>query len=187
MADNNLINGKNPMYRKPSLLESLGLTFIRLSNCSESSNINCLDYSRLEAFEFQPGKSHRLRLINAGGDGVQRFSIDGHTMIVIANDFTPVVPYRSDIISLGVGQRTDIVVVATEPANSSWWIRSDFTTGSCGLSNQPHSLAAIYYPEADTFKLPNSTATPAQSDKSVLFCKNVSMAAVIDLHLISKD
>jgi hypothetical protein len=34
-------------------------------------------------------------LINAGAEGIQKFSLDGHTMTVIANDFVPVLPYQT--------------------------------------------------------------------------------------------
>ncbi|MCJ1432483.1 hypothetical protein MMC27_001840 [Xylographa pallens] len=134
----------------------------------------------MATFQFQTGKTHRLRLVNVGGDGIQRFSIDGHVMTVIANDFTPVVPYQSDIISLGVGQRTDIIATAEGLPNSSWWMRSDFTTEPCGISNQPHALAAIYYSEANTSLPPKSSAAPALTNDSVLFCQNVSIVLLND-------
>jgi FtsP/CotA-like multicopper oxidase with cupredoxin domain len=38
---------------------------------------------------------HRLRLINAGAEGIQHFSLDGHNMTVIANDFVPIIPYQT--------------------------------------------------------------------------------------------
>jgi len=44
-------------------------------------------------FRFTPGKKHRLQLINAGAEGIQKFSIDGHNLTVIANDFVPIEPY----------------------------------------------------------------------------------------------
>jgi len=56
----------------------------------------------LSKFRFQKGKTHRLRLINAGAEGIQRFSIDGHNMTVIANDFVPVQPYTTQVVTLGV-------------------------------------------------------------------------------------
>jgi FtsP/CotA-like multicopper oxidase with cupredoxin domain len=56
----------------------------------------------LSKFRFQQGKTHRLRLINAGAEGIQRFSIDGHDMTVIANDFVPLQPYTTQVVTLGV-------------------------------------------------------------------------------------
>ena len=113
----------------------------------------------MSKFMFQTGKTHRLRLVNAGGDGIQRFAIDGHKMTVIANDFVPVIPYHTDVVILGVGQRTDILVTATSNVSSAFWMRSNFTLAPCGIANQPLALAAIYYPLANTSALPKSTAT----------------------------
>lgn len=56
----------------------------------------------LSKFKFQTGKTHRLRLINAGAEGIQRFTIDNHVMTVIANDFVPVQPYTTNVVTLGV-------------------------------------------------------------------------------------
>ena len=53
-------------------------------------------------FSFTSGKTHRLRLINAGSEGLIRFTIDNHNMIVFAQDFVPVVPYTTNVVTLGV-------------------------------------------------------------------------------------
>jgi len=44
----------------------------------------------------------RIRIINAGSEGIQKFSIDDHDLIVIANDFTQIVPYTTKIVTLAV-------------------------------------------------------------------------------------
>jgi FtsP/CotA-like multicopper oxidase with cupredoxin domain len=38
---------------------------------------------------------HRLRLTNAGAEAIQKFTLDGHNMTVIANDFVPIIPYQT--------------------------------------------------------------------------------------------
>ena len=83
-------------------------------------------------------------------------------MTVMANDFVPVRPYTTNVVTLGIGQRTDVIVKANMPSDSAVWMRSDIST-NCSLTNQPHALAAIYYDKADTSKTPNTTAT-AYSD-----------------------
>ena len=69
LSSSNLINGK---MRFP---------------CGKTS-LPCVqaDYARLN---FTTGKRHRLRLVNMGSNAVQKFSIDGHTLEVISNDFMP--------------------------------------------------------------------------------------------------
>ena len=141
-SDNNLINGKMNY------------------NCSLVTNgAACTPNAGLSKFKFTSGKKHRLRLINGGSEGLQRFTIDGLTMTVIANDFVPVQPYNTNVVTLGIGQRTDVIVTATGPPNSAIWMRADLST-NCSLYTQPHALAAIYYEQADTTKVPTTTATP---------------------------
>lgn len=84
---NNLINGKMSY------------------NCSlVTDGTPCTENAGLSKFRFATGKKHRLRLINAGAEGIQKFSIDGHTMTVIANDFVPIRPYETEIVTLGVSR-----------------------------------------------------------------------------------
>lgn len=72
-------------------------------NCSlVTDGTPCTPNAGLAKFHFTSGKVHRLRLINGGAEGLQRFSIDGHNMTVIANDFVPVVPYDTNVVTLGV-------------------------------------------------------------------------------------
>ena len=103
---------------------------------------------------------HRLRLINSGAEGTQVFTIDNHNMTVIANDFVPVKPYVTNKVTLGIGQRTDVLVLANGKPTDAVFMRSDMV---CSLTNQPNALAAIYYPQADTTAKPNTTATPYTS------------------------
>ena len=84
-SDNNLINGKMDF------------------DCSTvASGQQCTPNAGIAKFKFTAGKTHRLRLINAGAEGIQRFTIDNHTMTVIANDFVPVQPYQTNVVTLGV-------------------------------------------------------------------------------------
>lgn len=69
-SQNNLINGKNNY------------------NCSLiTDGTPCTPNAGLSKFQFTSGKTYRLRLINAGSEGIQRFSLDGHSMQVMAYDF----------------------------------------------------------------------------------------------------
>lgn len=141
-SDNNLINGKMN-YDCGLLLDK---------------NTQCTSNSGLSKFKFQSGKTHRLRLINTGAEGIQYFTIDGHNMTIIANDFVPIVPYTTDVVTLGVGQRSDIIVTATGAPNSTYWMRSNLSA-VCDAPNQPYALAAIYYEDADTTAVPHTSPT----------------------------
>ena len=92
--------------------------------------------------------------------GIQKFSIDGHIMTVIATDFIPTIPYTTDVVTLGVGQRTDVLITADNYSESLYWMRSQAPGGEmCGGSSVPEALAAVYYEGADTTSWPASIST----------------------------
>jgi FtsP/CotA-like multicopper oxidase with cupredoxin domain len=143
LSDNNLINGK--------------MNF-DCSTVAQGDKTKCTNNAGISKFKFTTGKTHRLRLINAGAEGLQRFSIDGHQMTVIANDFVPIKPYKTNVVTLGIGQRTDVLVTANVGnSKSAYWMRSNIST-ICGLTTQGNATAAIYYDKADTTVAPTSIA-----------------------------
>ena len=101
-SNNMLINGKNAY------------------DCTKT-NLTCTPGAGVAEFRFQSGKKHLLRLINHSAEAIIFFSIDGYQLKVIANDFVPVEPYYTDLVTLAVGQRTDIIVEAT--GNSTYPFR----------------------------------------------------------------
>jgi len=140
VSDNNLINGK--------------MNF-DCSTVAAGDKTPCTNNAGISKFRFKKGKTHRLRLVNSGAEGVQRFTIDGHKFTVIANDFVPVKPYNTTVVTLGVGQRADVLVTANAgDSKSAFWMRSNLT--SCSPAKQPFAVAAVYYDQADTNKAPTS-------------------------------
>jgi FtsP/CotA-like multicopper oxidase with cupredoxin domain len=156
-SDNSLINGKNNY------------------NCSMATRNNtCISNAGLSKFRFTSGKSHRLRLINAGAAALVHFSIDGHSLQVIANDFTPLKPYETEVITLGVGQRTDVLVKATGNPTDSFWMRSTISL-NCSVTTSPRGLGVVLYEKAGDYTQPNSTSSTAviTADRKDNLCKNV--------------
>jgi FtsP/CotA-like multicopper oxidase with cupredoxin domain len=112
----------------------------------------------MSEFRFRPGKTHLLRLINSGGEGLQRFSIDNHEMTVISHDYTPIQPYTANVVSLGVGQCMDVLVNATGASTDVVYMRSTISQIGCSLPTQPFAKAIIYYDAADTTATPSTNA-----------------------------
>lgn len=52
---------------------------------------------------FSAGASYRLRLVNAACDTHFKFSIDNHTLTVIANDLVPIRPYKTNVLNIAMG------------------------------------------------------------------------------------
>ena len=51
----------------------------------KTPGVSCTPNAGISTFNFTSGKIHRLRLINSGAEALQRFTIDNHEMVVIAN------------------------------------------------------------------------------------------------------
>ncbi|KAH8790649.1 Cupredoxin [Hyaloscypha finlandica] len=150
-SNNNLINGRNSF------------------NCSRiaaNDTTPCESNVGVSKFRFTPGKKHRLRLINAGGDGQQKFSIDGHNMTIIAIDFVPIKPYDAQVVTVGIGQRVDVIVKGLD-TTGAFTMRS--VLASCSDDYQPLATAIFYY--SHKVLVSNSTAWPALKD-SLADCGN---------------
>lgn len=54
---------------------------------------------------FTPGKKHLLKLINGASTTGFKFSIDDHTMTVVANDLVAIEPFEVDSLFIGIGKK----------------------------------------------------------------------------------
>lgn len=173
VSNNNLINGK---MNYP---------------CANGTESICTPNAGISKFYWQSGKSYRLRLINGGAEGIQKFSIDGYKLTVIANDFVPIVPYEVDVVTLAIGQRADVVVQANGDSKDAVWMRSTLGpsafSGGCTLNDgvSPEAVAAIYYEDADDTALP--TTTSSVSDSEILNCNGDSLTQTVPYFSITPD
>lgn len=137
--------------------------------CNETQLV-CTPEAGLAKFSFNTGKRHLLRLINHSAEAIVFFSIDGYSLTVIANDFVPVAPYQIDLVTLAIGQRTDVLVQGGSNPKEAVWMR--VTQGSSGIasSNGPTgcslddgiaftTTAGIYYEQADASIPPNTNSS----------------------------
>jgi FtsP/CotA-like multicopper oxidase with cupredoxin domain len=148
------------------------LTIPRHYNCTKvAGGQACNLPTPLSTFSFTSGKTYLIRLINTSPQGIQHFSIDGHQITIIANDYVPVVPYNVTYVTLGEAQRVDILVKATGSSTGAYYMRSNVST-VCNPANQPYGLGAIYYENANTSLLPTSEPTPY----NINTCANVSLS-----------
>ena len=165
VSNNNLINGK---MQYP---------------CASAAGLPCTPNAGISKFYWESGKTYRLRLINGGAEGIQKFSIDGYTLTVFANDFVPIVPYETDVVTLGIGQRADVVVKATGKPTDTVWMRSTLGKsafdGGCTLNDgiSPEAVAAIYYENANTTAVP--TTTSSVSNALIETCENDDLSKTV--------
>lgn len=147
------------------------------TNCLDvSSNTSC-DTSQLTRYEVTPNKTYLLRLINAGSVLASKFSIDGHSLTVIANDYVSVTPYQTNVVTLGVGQRSDVLLRATGEPRDLVWMRSwpDYGCYDVPVEVLPRSLAVVSHPEAPKLTAPTSQMYPLVDNN----CRNVSLSQAV--------
>ncbi|KAI0421309.1 multicopper oxidase [Xylaria grammica] len=91
--------------------------------------------------QFESGKSYRLRLLNTAIDTMFRFGIDNHTLTVISADLVPIVPFETDTINVGIGQRYDVIVKADQEPGS-YWMRA-IPQLACGSNEMTLNIKGI--------------------------------------------
>ncbi|KAH9906850.1 multicopper oxidase [Xylariomycetidae sp. FL2044] len=96
--------------------------------------------SRLQT-TFEAGKRYRMRLVNAAMDNMFKFSIDNHTLTVIAADLVPIVPYEAEMVSIGIGQRYDVIVEADQDAGN-YWMRA-IPQLTCGTNEMTLNIRGV--------------------------------------------
>ncbi|KAK7911901.1 hypothetical protein PG985_014382 [Apiospora marii] len=97
------------------------------------------------ALSLVEGQSHRLRLVNSALDTFFKFSIDNHTLTVIAMDLVPIEPFTTDVLNIGIGQRYDVVITANQQAVANkFWLRAT-PQSACSDITDPDNIRGIVY------------------------------------------
>ncbi|KAF2661805.1 multicopper oxidase [Lophiostoma macrostomum CBS 122681] len=120
------------------------------------------------------GKSYLLRLVNTAIDTHFKFSIDNHTLTVIASDFVPIVPFDIDVLDITMGQRYDIIVTANQDP-SDYWIRA-IPQASCSNSENADNIRAILRYDSSSTATPTTTAWAANQNDS---CVDVDLSSLV--------
>ena len=117
-------------------------------------------------------KKYLLRLINTSFDSTFVFSIDNHRLQVITSDFVPIIPYFTNSILIGIGQRYNVIVDADPkggatnpvPSDGNFWIRTWLATGcpipGCFPPIQNYERAGILRYDVSSTSNPSSNFWP---------------------------
>ena len=109
-------------------------------------------------------KRYLLRLINTSFESNFIFSIDNHNITVVSTDFVPVQPYNTTNVTIGIGQRINVILIA-QPIDSkakSFWMRA--YRPACFRSNRVlpspgyEKAAVVFYD--DEVRLPDWNPDP---------------------------
>lgn len=120
------------------------------------------------------GTSYRLRLVNAAADTHFKFTIDNHTMQVIAMDLVPIVPYTTDILAIAMGQRYDVIVTA-DAAADDYWMRAIAQT-TCSDNANPDNIKGIIRYDSTSTADPYSAAWASADDDD---CNDEDMSLLV--------
>ncbi|KAK4194378.1 multicopper oxidase-domain-containing protein [Triangularia verruculosa] len=126
---------------------------------------------------FEPNTKYLIRLVNPAIDAVWDFSIDKHTLTVIAQDLVAIKPYTTDSVQISMGQRYDVIVEAkpTEAtADGNYWLRAGFI-GRCAPNVNPLNITGIVRYNADSTAEPTSTSDNVLADS----CNGEPLASLI--------
>lgn len=146
----------------PAMLDSGLINGTNIYDCDASGDSTCTGVlgQKYETV-FESGKTYLIRLVNVATDGHFQFSIDGHSLTVIATDFVPIVPYTTDSVSLSIAQRIDVLVEANADVGD-YWIRGGWVT-ACSNINNPSNITGILRYDSSSTADPTSTSTVTAS------------------------
>lgn len=161
-------HGSYELYRDdsfkgpPPVFHDIDNNLLNGIGCDTSSNGACnWTSTSLARYRVSTGRSYRMRFVNTGAAGAQKIFVDNHKMTVISKDFVPVVPYTTDVITLGVGQRTDVILHANGAPRDAVYVRGQIdvpcTNGSAVNSE---ARAIIQYQAASPNAMPRSSPIP---------------------------
>ncbi|KAE8355939.1 Cupredoxin [Aspergillus coremiiformis] len=125
--------------------------------------------------EVDPGKRYRIRLVNAAMNTHFRFSIDHHNLTVIANDFVPIVPFTTDNVAIGMGQRYDIIVEANQLVDN-YWIRSVPQSSCSNIPAGDNIKGILHYDGADEATEPSTSKWDYGDD---IQCQDMAMSDLV--------
>jgi FtsP/CotA-like multicopper oxidase with cupredoxin domain len=116
------------------------------------------------------GQKIRLRFINAAASTIFHLALQGHQMTVTHTDGQPVEPVEVDAIRIGMGERYDVLVTATNPGV---WQLAASVEGAA-----PQARAVFRY-QGSTGQTPTATFAPPELKGKMLQYAMLKAAANI--------
>ncbi|KAL1917392.1 uncharacterized protein VTP21DRAFT_5048 [Calcarisporiella thermophila] len=139
-----------------------------------------INHSQNETFQFAPGKTYRLRVINMSAFAMFLFSIDGHEMDIIEVDGVDVNRTTVTGFPITAAQRYSVLVTAKNTTDKNYLIHADMDTtmfDSVPPELNPNVTATIVYNDtastADAYTAPfpddfdDTTLVPVVAEASV--------------------
>ncbi|KAF9889635.1 hypothetical protein FE257_007143 [Aspergillus nanangensis] len=147
-----------PLYVEGDMLPEFGLLNGKgVFNCNNTSHCN----GKGQYFEqmLSKGKKYKIGIVGSMTLLPRYLWIDGHTITVIQMDMIPIVPYVTDVLVVGTGQRYEIIIEANAKFDhgTDFWINAPACNDRAARS---YKLGIIRYresPSNPTWSLDAST------------------------------
>jgi hypothetical protein len=137
------------MLGPPPIMQNGLINGTNTFDCSGSTDPKCVGGGEKFEMVFESNKTYLIRLVNVAVDGAFQFSIDGHSLKVVAHDLVPITPYDTDSVEIAIGQRYDVIVTANaEPGN--YWLRSGWNLNCANNGNAAGITGIVRYDAEDT-------------------------------------
>ncbi|KEF61060.1 uncharacterized protein A1O9_02625 [Exophiala aquamarina CBS 119918] len=123
------------------------------------------------------GKKHLFRIINSAAQSAFAVRFDNHKIKVVSADFTPVVPYDTEVLWIQPGQRYNVILEANQP-DGAYFLRAVSQTG-CGATSLNNGLGnsnGIFTYEGAC------AATPVSSNATIVtagICNDEPLASLV--------
>ena len=105
------------------------------------------------------GQKARIRLINASASTIYRVALQGHRLTVTHTDGQPVEPVEVDAIRIGMGERYDAIISATNPG--VWQLAAQ-------AEGTQQMVRALLRYEGNTSPIPQETYQPPELTRQLL-------------------
>lgn len=131
----------------------------------------------------QKGKKYLFRIINSAAQNMYSVSIDQHKMKVIASDFVPVVPYETEWLNIGIGQRYDVIVEMNQDVDTYFFRAVTQTLCPSASKNsglgQANGIIAYEGVHQNPLYLPSSTINGNKTASDFNICKDEPLASLV--------
>ncbi|KAK0583078.1 hypothetical protein LWI29_033079 [Acer saccharum] len=132
-------------------------------------NYNCSG-NDVYKIDVVPGKTYLLRLINAGLNMENFFSIANHKLTIVEADAEYTKPFTTTRVMLGPGQTINVLVTADQPIGKYSMAMGPYMSAQGVAFQNISAIAYLQYLGA----LPNSLSLPAQSKTPQNNCQGVN-------------
>ena len=104
-----------------------------------------MEYTDTFGVSVKAGETNLLRIINAGMNTDLFFSIANHTMTVVAVDALYTKPFQTNVLMLGPGQTTDVLITANQGTGRYYMAARAYSSGQGVPFDNTTTVAILEY------------------------------------------